>query len=233
MKALATVVEARSNSRISGATSCEVVTWTSGKARGDDPRRVRLVPGIGVRVQEHDGHRGHARAHQGLGARHQGPFVERLAHAPVRAHALRHFEAEMAGHQRGRARDVDVVQLVLALASDLQRVGEARGGDEPRHRPLALDEGVGEERGGVHHAREVGWIHAALAEQSRHPGGHRAGRIVVGGEDLAIDLPPALVVVDDEVGEGTADVDPERVAGHGGDLVPCRDSTRRPCRGEV
>jgi hypothetical protein len=60
--------------------------------------------------------------------------------------------------------------------------------------------------------RVVAWtVRENAAGSSR---GHRARRIVVGGEDLAAVALPGVVIVDHEVGEGPADVDAERVLGH-------------------
>ncbi len=66
----------------------------------------------------------------------------------------------------------------------------------------------------MHHAREGGGLEAAAREQCRHAGCHCARRIVMRGQDLAAHLAARVVVVDDDVGEGAADVDPERVLDH-------------------
>ena len=204
-----------------------------GTSRRHEAGRLHLVPRICIGVQEHDGHRRHSCPRQVLRPRGHRHRVEWLAHAPIGAHPLRNFQPQVPGHQRRRALDVDVVQLVLALPPDLQGVGEAGGGEQARHRSLALDEGIGEEGGGMHHARDVRRVHSALSEQPRYPGGHGARRVVGRGEDLAVDLVSPLVIVDDEVGEGAADVDAERVAGMESVRVLAGDSTRRARRGEV
>ena len=66
-----------------------------------------------------------------LGGLEHGGLVEGRAHAAVDGHPLRHLQAQVARHQRGGLHDADVVELVLALAPDLERVAEALGGDEP------------------------------------------------------------------------------------------------------
>ena len=65
-----------------------------------------------------------------------GLLVEGHAHAAVDGHPLRHLEPQMPRHQRRRLDDADVVELVLALAPDLERVAEALGGDEASGAPL-------------------------------------------------------------------------------------------------
>ena len=134
-----------------------------GEALGDELDRLPLVARVGVGVQEDDGERGDALGRQlGRGLQH-GALVEGRAHAAVDGHPLRHLQAPAARHQRRRLDDLDVVELVLALAPDLQRVAEALGGDEPGRRALALDQRIGEERRGMHHAADVGGGNRALA----------------------------------------------------------------------
>ena len=58
------------------------------------------------------------------------------AHAAVDAHPLRHPQAQVARHQRRGLRDADVVELVLALAPDLQGVAEALVVMSPVRAPL-------------------------------------------------------------------------------------------------
>jgi hypothetical protein len=149
-------------------------------------------------------------------ARNRGQLVaiEPLSHGAVRLDPFRDLEATMAGHQRLRPGDVEVVELELPLAADLERVRESRGGDEPGGGALAFDEGVGEQGGGVNHTCDAGGVDPILAEHPGQAGRHRAGRVLVRGEDLAVDLASAVVIVDDDVGEGAADVDAEG-PGHG------------------
>ena len=179
---------------------------------GDGARGLRLVLAVRVGVQEDDGDRRHARVDERLGSRGDLARVEPPLHRAVGAQPLTYLHAPIARHERLGLDDVEVVQLELPLAADLQRVAEAGGGDEPRHRAAALDQRVGEERGGVHDPREVARGQAMLAQQAFDARGDGAGGVVVGREDLAVQLAPARVVVDDDVGERAADVDPERVA---------------------
>ena len=120
----------------------------------------------------------------------------------------------MTRHQRLRLLDVDVVEVELPFAPDLERVGEARRRDQPRRRALPFDQRVGEQRGGVDDARDAQRIDRGLAQQRRDAARHRARRIVVRREHLLAPLAAAVVIVDDQVGEGAADVDAERMAGH-------------------
>ena len=110
-------------------------------ARCDQLQGLPLVPGIGIGVQEGDGERADALANEPRCGIEQGGFVQRQAHAAVDGRALGHLQSQMAGDQRRRLRDVDVVELVLALAADLERVAEAPGRDEAARGTLALDDG--------------------------------------------------------------------------------------------
>ena len=121
------------------------------------------------------------------GPRGQHRASRRSANRPSARMRSVDLETQLARHQRLGLGDGQVVQLVLALAPDLERVREAGGGDEAGHRALALDQRVGEERGGVDGPGERARVEARLGQQSRDAGGDRARRVVVGGEDLAAD----------------------------------------------
>ena len=179
---------------------------------GDQGGGPGLVAGVRVGVQEHDRDRRDAGVDQPLRPRRDLADVELAGHRAVGAEALGDLQPQVARHQRLRPGDVEVVQLELALATDLERVGEAGGGDETGDGAAALDERVGEERRGVHHPRELAGRQAMLPQQRVDAGRDGARRIVVGGEDLAVELTPAGVVVHHDVGERAADVDAERVA---------------------
>ena len=71
---------------------------------------------------------------------------------------------------------------------------------------------------------------AVLTQEPLDAGGDGPGRVVVGGQDLAVELPAAGLVVDDDVGEGAADVDSERVAHGVSTLEPGADQVKRPAR---
>jgi hypothetical protein len=75
--------------------------------------------------------------------------------------------------------------------------------------PFALDQGVGEERRGMHHAADVGGGDRALAQQPIDAGHHALRGIGVRGQLLVARPLAGHRVVDDDVGEGPADVDPQ------------------------
>ena len=132
-------------------------------------------------------------------------LVERPPHGAVHVHALRHREAQLARHQRLRLDDVDVVLVEAALVGDLDDVAETVGGDQRRARALALDDGVGGERGAVHQHADVGegeargGQHAARALDDGHLRRPRRGQHL--GDEAA------LPGQQHDVGEGAADID--------------------------
>ena len=144
-----------------------------------------------------------------LGGLEHGGLVERHAHAAVDGHPLRHLQAQAARHQRRGLDDADIVELVLALAPDLERVAEALGRDEPGRCALALDQRVAEQRRGVHQSADVRRCNRALAQQPVDPRHDAARGIVVRGQLLVAHLAAGRRVVDDDIGERAPDVDPQ------------------------
>src|SRR5262249_57650929 len=95
--------------------------------------------------------------------------VEGARYGPIAAHALGGFQPQIARDKRLGLGDVEVIELELALAADLERVAEAGRRDEPGAGALALDQGVGEERRCVHDPREVAGGGAPRARYSPPP----------------------------------------------------------------
>ena len=108
-----------------------------------------LVARVGAGMQEHDRKRSDAVGLQPCCALEQRALVKGRVHLALDGHAFRDLQPPAARDQRGWLQDLDVVELVFALAPDLERVAEALGRNEPGRRPLALDHGVAEQRGGM------------------------------------------------------------------------------------
>ena len=70
--------------------------------------------------------------------------------------ALGHLGAQLLRDERRRHLLVQVVEVEALLAPNLDDVGKPLRGDESRARAFSLDQGVGDEGGGVHDARKVG-----------------------------------------------------------------------------
>ena len=89
---------------------------------GDQAQGLGLVARVRVGVQEHHGDRSDAARDEMLDAGEQLGAVEGLAHAAVGLQALVDLEPQIARHQRLGLGDVEVVELELPLAADLERV---------------------------------------------------------------------------------------------------------------
>ena len=114
-----------------------------------------LVAGVREAVQERDRDRLDARAGELARQPRDVLDVDLLLDRPVGERALRHVEAQVARHERPRQIDVEVVDLVAALACDLDRVAVTVGREQRRARALALDDRVGDEGRAVHDPRDV------------------------------------------------------------------------------
>ena len=134
-------------------------------------------------------------------------LIEGEAYGPVDVDALRHGEAQAAGHQRLRLVDEDVVLIVAPFVGNLDHVAEALGRDEGGPCPLALDDGVGGERRAVQEHREVGEAETCPLEHQPRAGNDRLLRRARRGEDLGAE--PPLADLDHDIREGAADVDRE------------------------
>ena len=166
-----------------------------------------LVSGVEVGEQQADGHRlGLAGPREG---RHpiQLSLRERRDHA-LGACALPGGEAELVGHQRGRLRRAEPVEVGAVLASDLEQVGEALGGDQGRARAALLEQGVGAHGHAV--GKRLDLVRAgARPPKRRLDRGEHAPRLVVrGGRRLR--RVQGAPVEEHGVGERPADVDSEQ-----------------------
>ena len=176
--------------------------------RGADDRGgaafvARVAPG----VHEADGDRLNTLGHQGRGLARDRGLVQRLQFRAVDVEPPRHFEAQLARHQRGRGFEKKVVEIVARLLADLDGIAEALGGQQADLAAGALDDGVGHERRAMHHGMQRGRRQARFLEQAGDAGDDRLGRVVGRGQALAGGDQVARGIVQDEVGEGAADVD--------------------------
>jgi hypothetical protein len=98
------------------------------------------------------------------------------------------------------------------LAPDLDRVAKAARGDQRGPGALALDQGVGEQRGAVHHVRDRLGRYVGLAQHFHDAALDGGVRLLGRGQDLGDAQQRARLVDHDEVGEGAADVRPDPMA---------------------
>ena len=139
--------------------------------------------------------------------------VERGDDLAIGVDALGQLEAVAALDQRLRLDPAHVVVGLAVAALDERDVLEAPGGDVGDDRTLALEHGVGRDRGAEPDVRDGGGgrVRREPAQDARH----RVGR----DREHLPDLDAALAVMGDEVGEGAADIDAEQML-HGGGAPP-------------
>ena len=137
-----------------------------GQQLADELAEHALVPRVCVGVQQRDrngfGPRGGDLAHElscGVG-------VE-LAQEAVGRHALARAKAQLGGHERGRLRVAQAVQVRTRLAAELDHVGEAVGGDQRGARRRALQQRVGRDGHAVREAAHVLGLGAGAREHER------------------------------------------------------------------
>jgi hypothetical protein len=141
---------------------------------------------------------------QGGGDRANGRFVQRDPDGAVDVDSLRDGETPASRNERHGLFDLEVVLVVAAFVGDLEDVAEAAGRHERRLRALALDQGVGGERGAMDEERQVREAQARFGQEgARSLDNGLLGR-ARRGQDLG--GPPALTIFDDDVGERSTDI---------------------------
>ena len=74
-------------------------------------------------------------------------------------------------------------------------------------RSLALDQGIAEERGGMHHAAKFGWSDMGCVAETIDARHDAARGVVMCGELFVARLASGGQIVNDDIGERAADVD--------------------------
>jgi hypothetical protein len=148
-----------------------------------------------------------ARHTGGVQHRHEilyGLTIECEAHVAFGVDALGHAEAQSPRHQRRGLVEKHVVLREAMLLADLDYVAKALGGDQGRHRALALDQRIGRERGAEDHQLQLLGPRLRLAENLFDAAQHRIFRSARRGEDLR--GPEPGTCLQDQIGEGAAHV---------------------------
>ena len=142
---------------------------------------------------------------QRVGERAHRAFVERQQHAAVGGDALRRFEPQRTRNQWCRPHHFKIVLVEAVAERELDRVLEARRGDQRGAGATALDDGIGAERGAVDDQADAVGRDAGLAENQRD-GAHDSflGR-VSGGEHLAREK--AARGLQHDIRKGPSDID--------------------------
>ena len=134
--------------------------------------------------------------------------VERDEDAAVAIDALAHLEPVASRQERGRLARYEVVHVRTVPAADLEHVAEPGGGHERGARAFALGERVDHDGRAVDELFDLGRVYLAPGDHVEHA----LREVVRRRGDLRDPNLAGLLVDDDEVGEGAADVggDPHR-----------------------
>jgi len=142
--------------------------------------------------------------------------IERQGYLAVRGHAFLDIKAEMAGGQRLRRLQQDVVHVIALLAADLDRVPMPARCEQRRPRPRALDQGIDGERRSVHQHVDVRERRPGVGHGLGHDRHDPLGGIRVGRQALFDDHPAGTVIDQHQVRECPADIDPHPHGYHPG-----------------
>ena len=129
-------------------------------------------------IEEADRHRLCPGVTQATHCRAERRFIQRRFHRAVVAHALGHFQAQVARHQRRGLVGLQVVQVGAFLPTDLQQVAKTLGGDQPGLHTAMLDQRVGRDGRAVAEVADRARLHADLLDTFRDTLGDAARRIV-------------------------------------------------------
>ena len=158
---------------------------------------------VGVGVHEEDRHGFDAERLDLAGERRQRGGVERRDDLALAADALGHLEPKRARDQRLVAAIVQVERIGPVAARDFEHVAKSGRGDEGRLGALALDQRIDDEGGAVVDETRLVRRQLHLVEAVEDP----FDEISVGRRALGVSDAAAIVVVRDEISEGTADID--------------------------
>ena len=160
-----------------------------------------LVGRVGIGVDEDDGEGFGAIGEQVLGETLDFGRVDFVADAAVGEGAFGGFEAHVAVDD-GNEIAPQAPGLAAVAAAHFQNVAEPGRRDQPHAGALAFEQGVGADSGAVDDGAEV------LERAEGAEAGHEAGRFVAAvGRDFGGFEAAGLVVEQEHVGEGAADVD--------------------------
>ena len=209
-EALSTVVAVRSNSRVSGLTSCDSETKGSAAANAWPTRALvrrdwhrhgsSETATLSTPVALTRGHRVGDRG--GVGRQHgRAGMVDALgqADAPIRRHL------------RGAARrQVEAIEMLASAAADIEHVLEAARRHQRHRLDAILDDGVGDQGRAVDEIVDFLGREAGGGERRQDAG----DGIVALGRHLDRPDFAARRQQGDQVGEGAADVDADLPAAH-------------------
>jgi hypothetical protein len=113
----------------------------------------------------------------------------------------------VARNDHGHRRQKEIVDVVPAFSAHLQHVAKALGAQQAHLGARALQHGVGDERGAVDHIGDLRRVGARFRQQALDALDDRPAGRIWRGETLADARDATRLIVQNEIGEGAADVD--------------------------
>ena len=114
----------------------------------------------------------------------QAVFIERLPNGAVRTQPFVDLYPVTSLNKRIRQSQPKVVNVITPLPADLEGITEPAGGNQPRLRTRALNQGVRDKRRTVDHPRHVRRIHPSTIQEVTEPLKHTVRRVRIGSQCL-------------------------------------------------
>ncbi len=135
-------------------------------------------------------------------------LVERRQHLAAGVQTSGDFNHQIALDQRFGAivQSIEAVDPGRILLADMEHVTEAFSGDKTQPRPLALQNQVGGERGGMNHALDFRRLRARLCHCVAHRVHHALHRIYRRGQCFGVDRLGFAILKQNQVGESATDI---------------------------
>ena len=166
-------------------------------------------------MQEADRHRLHRASRQRVDRRVQRGRVQRQRNGAVRPHPLGDPEPQAARHQRLGRGHAQIVALGLQALAHFDDVAMAGGRQHANPRGLAFQQRIGGNGGAMHDAQTAAeqrrGRQAKFFRGQRDAVEHPVRLVPRGGGGFGGDH-PAIGAGDDDIGEGAANIDPDREA---------------------
>ena len=184
-----------------------------GQRLGQTLHRREFVHGVEVGMQKTNRDRARAGLLDGRDALVQRLGVERGEDIAVGLEPFQNSETAFARHQRLRWRRPQIIAVRLEALAHLDQVAVALGGQQRDLGALSLQQRIGRDRRSVNQARRCREQFAAGQVQSfgkLFEACHHADRLVGRGRWRLGEYGMSGLVAGDQVGEGAADVNPDR-----------------------
>src|SRR6516162_6431816 len=207
-QAFTTVVDSRSYSRNSGATSCELQTKASGNSSVMMRRAACSCAGSRKLYKKTDGDSGDAGVAQNANGLAHRSLVERRLDAAIVAQPFRHFAAQTALDEHRRFVSLQIVKVRSLLPADLEKVAEAVAGEQAGGRTSMLDQRICRDGCPVAEIRDIVCLGAGACESLADPLCDGVRRIGGGRGHLPNREAAACLLKQADIGECAARIDP-------------------------